>query len=361
MRQSSFCSMRARSVWAVAGPGAGTAGCALPSATTERRNSSSSSSLAFWAERRSSSRRRSSLSLTSVSNCCFFLRRYLSAASLLSCFLSSDVNLKSFSAAGSSVSVVAAGLVRVRLRAGAAAGSLLLRVLRVPALGAAVMTAWESAPKPSSAAAASGKSALGVAWATLRMALAVEAEMVGIIDVSAEEEEEEEEMPAKGKKRAAPAATQPAKKARNEPAKQEAKTPAKKEAKTPAKTPAKEEAKTPAKTPASAKRAKKTLSGGVVVEDFATGDGPVARKGRVTVQYRGWLAKNKKEFDKGRIDFNLGRGEVIKGWDVGVAGMAVGGKRRISIPAKMGYGRQGAPPDIPANADLVFDVTLLKA
>ena len=62
-----------------------------------------------------------------------------------------------------------------------------------------------------------------------------------------------------------------------------------------------------------------------------------------------------------RIAFRLGAGEVIKGWDVGCAGMAVGERRQLFIPAKLGYGKRGAPPDIPANADLMFDCTLLKA
>ena len=62
-----------------------------------------------------------------------------------------------------------------------------------------------------------------------------------------------------------------------------------------------------------------------------------------------------------KIAFRLGAGEVIKGWDVGCAGMAVGERRQLFIPAKLGYGKRGAPPDIPPNADLNFSVELLKA
>lgn len=59
------------------------------------------------------------------------------------------------------------------------------------------------------------------------------------------------------------------------------------------------------------------------------------------------------------FSFKLGAGEVIKGWDIGVAGMAVGGERRLTIPASLGYGSKGAPPDIPPNSKLTFDVKLL--
>lgn len=60
------------------------------------------------------------------------------------------------------------------------------------------------------------------------------------------------------------------------------------------------------------------------------------------------------------FSFKLGTGEVIKGWDIGVAGMAAGGERRLTIPAKLGYGSRGAPPDIPPNSELVFDIKCIS-
>ena len=77
------------------------------------------------------------------------------------------------------------------------------------------------------------------------------------------------------------------------------------------------------------------------------------------VKYQGSLAKNGKVFDKGVIDFKLGRSEVISGWDRGLAGVALGEGRKILIPAKFGYGSRGAPPQIPPNSDLVFDTEIL--
>jgi len=106
---------------------------------------------------------------------------------------------------------------------------------------------------------------------------------------------------------------------------------------------------------------KKWNVGGVEITEFKTGDGRVAQnKNKVVVKYRGWLATTKKQFDKGKIDFKLGAGNVIKGWDLGVKGMKVGAQRRLTIPAKHGYGRGGAPPDIPPNATLMFDVQLVN-
>jgi FK506-binding nuclear protein len=60
------------------------------------------------------------------------------------------------------------------------------------------------------------------------------------------------------------------------------------------------------------------------------------------------------------FSFKLGVGEVIKGWDVGVAGMTAGGERRLTIPAAMAYGKKGAPPDIPPNSDLIFDIKCIS-
>ncbi len=98
-------------------------------------------------------------------------------------------------------------------------------------------------------------------------------------------------------------------------------------------------------------------------EDLAKGDGAVAEAGKtVTVNYTGWLTDGTKfdsSLDAGQpFTFGLGAGQVIPGWDKGVEGMKVGGKRVLVIPADMGYGAQGTGP-IPPNATLVFQVDLL--
>lgn len=103
---------------------------------------------------------------------------------------------------------------------------------------------------------------------------------------------------------------------------------------------------------------------GVTVDDKKEGKGKAAKKGdRVEMRYIGKL-KNGKVFDsnkKGKpFSFKLGVGEVIKGWDVGVAGMTAGGERRLTIPAAMAYGKKGAPPDIPPNSDLIFDIKCIS-
>jgi FK506-binding nuclear protein len=78
-------------------------------------------------------------------------------------------------------------------------------------------------------------------------------------------------------------------------------------------------------------------------------------------RYEGRLGKSGKVFDKSpQFTFKLGAGEVIKGWDVGVAGMAVGGKRTLIIHPALGYGKEGAAPEIPPNATLIFDVELIR-
>jgi len=102
------------------------------------------------------------------------------------------------------------------------------------------------------------------------------------------------------------------------------------------------------------------------VEDIVEGTGPEAKPGdNVTVHYTGWLTDGTKfdsSLDAGTpFTFGLGQGQVIRGWDEGVAGMKVGGKRRLTIPAAMGYGDQGAGGGtIPPGATLVFDVELLS-
>lgn len=108
---------------------------------------------------------------------------------------------------------------------------------------------------------------------------------------------------------------------------------------------------------------KKTLGGGVMIEDLRIGKGPEAKAGkRVQVYYEGRLKSNNKVFDSTKggdgFRFVLGRGEVIRGWDIGVANMKVGGKRRIVCPPQAAYGQKGSPPVIPSNATLVFDVEL---
>ena len=103
---------------------------------------------------------------------------------------------------------------------------------------------------------------------------------------------------------------------------------------------------------------------GLKYEDLVEGDGAEAAAGQqVVVHYTGWLTDGRK-FDSSRdrndpFDFALGKGQVIRGWDEGVAGMKVGGTRRLTIPPHLGYGARGAGGVIPPNATLVFEVELL--
>lgn len=106
------------------------------------------------------------------------------------------------------------------------------------------------------------------------------------------------------------------------------------------------------------------LPGGLQYIDVVAGSGDEARPGQnVSVHYTGWLTTGAK-FDSSRdrgqpFGFRLGGGQVIRGWDEGVAGMRVGGQRRLIIPPNMGYGASGAAGVIPPNATLIFDVELL--
>jgi len=112
-----------------------------------------------------------------------------------------------------------------------------------------------------------------------------------------------------------------------------------------------------------------TTPTGLRIIDVKVGTGPVPQAGQtVTVNYTGWLfvdGKKGKKFDSSLdrgepFSFTLGQGQVIKGWDEGLATMHVGGKRTLIIPPDLGYGASGAGSDIPPGATLIFDVDLLS-
>ena len=114
---------------------------------------------------------------------------------------------------------------------------------------------------------------------------------------------------------------------------------------------------------------KTTTASGLVIEELTAGAGTEAKAGsQVSVHYTGWLfygGEKGKKFDSSKdrgepFAFPLGAGNVIKGWDEGVAGMKVGCSRRLTIPPELGYGARGAGGVIPPNATLIFEVDLLK-
>jgi FKBP-type peptidyl-prolyl cis-trans isomerase len=107
-----------------------------------------------------------------------------------------------------------------------------------------------------------------------------------------------------------------------------------------------------------------TTASGLQYWDLKIGTGALAGASKqIKVHYTGWLLNGKKfdsSLDSGKpFEFELGTGQVIQGWDQGIVGMKVGGKRQLRIPPALGYGQQGAGSDIPPNATLIFDVELL--
>jgi len=107
-----------------------------------------------------------------------------------------------------------------------------------------------------------------------------------------------------------------------------------------------------------------TTKDGLKYQDLRVGTGDIAKAGEgVEVNYKGTLLDGTifdQSYGRGPFDFNLGAGQVIKGWDEGVAGMKVGGKRKLIVPADLAYGDQSPSPTIPPNSTLVFIVELLK-
>jgi len=107
-----------------------------------------------------------------------------------------------------------------------------------------------------------------------------------------------------------------------------------------------------------------TTASGLKYEEIEVGTGPTPQKGQfVQVHYTGWLTNGTKfdsSVDRGEpLEFKLGVGQVIRGWDEGLSTMKVGGKRKLFIPPDLGYGSRGAGGVIPPNAELVFDVHLV--
>jgi FKBP-type peptidyl-prolyl cis-trans isomerase FkpA len=123
---------------------------------------------------------------------------------------------------------------------------------------------------------------------------------------------------------------------------------------------------TPEKRPPPVVEPEKPEPADLVKEDLKEGTGAEAKDGdKVKVNYTGRLLKTNFMFDtsvgKGKkpFEFQIGKGSVIKGWDQGVVGMKVGGKRKLTIPSRLAYGEKGSPPKIPGKATLVFEIELL--
>ena len=101
------------------------------------------------------------------------------------------------------------------------------------------------------------------------------------------------------------------------------------------------------------------------IEDLKAGSGPEVKDGdTVVMHYTGWLTDDTKfdsSYDRDQpFEAKIGAGYVIKGWDMGIPGMKVGGKRKLTIPYQLGYGKYGVEPDIPGFATLIFEVDLLE-
>jgi peptidylprolyl isomerase len=116
----------------------------------------------------------------------------------------------------------------------------------------------------------------------------------------------------------------------------------------------------PSTTTPNKKMSEITTPSGLKYVDVKVGEGATPKAGQnIKVKYAGTL-ENGQKFDSGTFDFNVGQGEVIKGWDEGLLTMKVGGMRKLIIPPDLGYGARGAGNVIPPNATLLFDVELLK-
>uniref|UniRef100_A0A7S4G5K3 peptidylprolyl isomerase n=1 Tax=Eutreptiella gymnastica TaxID=73025 RepID=A0A7S4G5K3_9EUGL len=121
------------------------------------------------------------------------------------------------------------------------------------------------------------------------------------------------------------------------------------------------EAKEPIESAAAHNPNKVFRKKGLEYKVLEPGRGATARNGcKVSVSYKGWVQKTNKTFDKGKMDFVVGDGDVIKGWDIGVEGMRQHEKRLLTIPPGLAYGKRGVEPDIPPKSTLIFDVYLAK-